>query len=158
MGRAILLRRARDRPFGFVAAVDHDRPAPGASARFDVVENVADHPRTTKVDPGLPRGPLQQSGVRLAAQALDGKTLDTALRVVWTAIEPRERCAVTPEQRLQSLADGVEVANRETAECRTRLVADDDERQAERPQQSERFPRTRDEVHARGIDVVGFVN
>ena len=48
-------------PLGFIAIVDQQRAAAGAVAGFDVVQDVADHPRCAQVDVMLVRGAQQHA-------------------------------------------------------------------------------------------------
>src|SRR4051812_16981700 len=93
----------RELPFGLVAVVDQDRPASGAAAGLDVVEDVADHPGLRKVHAPRPGRPLDHPGPRLATTAVNGIALDGPLRVM-RAIreagqghpEPRQEFAESP--------------------------------------------------------------
>lgn len=59
-------------PLGLAAAAENEgSAAAGAAAGFDVIEDVADHPRAGEVEVEVAGGGQQQAGQRLAAATGD---------------------------------------------------------------------------------------
>ena len=54
-------------PLGFAPVVDEHRAAAGAASGFDIVENIAHHPRSREINTLLPRGFKQHARPGLAA-------------------------------------------------------------------------------------------
>src|SRR2546423_400436 len=66
-------------PFRLAAVVEQDGPAARGSARFPILEDVADHPGCGEVDPQLLGCPPQQAGPGLPARAVDREPAGRAL-------------------------------------------------------------------------------
>src|SRR5690606_32050865 len=133
---------------------DQDGAAPGALARLDVVEDVADHPRALQVDRVLARRALQQAGTRLAAFAVERVAGHLTARMMGTAIQPGERCTAPGEHLDQPRAYVVEPRGLEMPERDAGLVADDEQRPPEAREALECTLGAAGETHPCRIDVV----
>ncbi len=94
-GQAVLA----EPPFGFAAGIDQHRAAAGAVARFDIVQDAADHPRGLQVDVVLARRLDQHARHGLAAQAGNRIGGHLAVRVVRAIIKTIE-CQLFAKQQV----------------------------------------------------------
>src|SRR5919109_4679172 len=85
-------------PLGLVAVVEEHGLAAGAVARFDVVQDIADEPRLSKVEIMLARSLQDKPRCRLAAIASPGVLRDPAFGMVRAVIEAGERHVHAREQ------------------------------------------------------------
>lgn len=99
-------------------------PAPGSSARHDVLPRVADEPGTGQVGPQVRRGLQQQPRGGLATRACNPAGVD-AIGQVGAGVEAGQLHARLRELRDQELPDLMNGAGPMVAACHARLVRGD---------------------------------
>ena len=137
-------------PHRLVADVEQHRATAGDATCFDVVEDVADHPRAIERELEVGRGAQQQPGLGLAAAAARAGP-------VRAGVDACKLDAVLGELRAHVGVQRVERRVVEQAEADARLVGDDHERVAVGLQQHQAFDRVAREPQPLRVDVVGNV-
>src|SRR6266542_2497902 len=144
----------RQGPLRLVAVVEQYRSCPRAAAGLDIVQSVANYPRTIESNGVLVARAKDQAGLRLATAARNGVFPCRAPRVVRAVVEPGELASDRDDHLLESMFHGLQSLFAEVAARDAGLVADNDEGIPRFVEQTDPASGALRQLHGVRIDVV----
>lgn len=109
-------------PLGFVAIVEQNRSATGPVARFHIVENIPNHPRSRQVNTVFTGRLLQHTRLWLSARTRNRIRRNPAIGMMRTIVKTVEMNPKGSEQVLQAICYGFQGIFLKVTLSNTRLI------------------------------------